>query len=123
MSDDSTVFVVDDDEAAADSVAALMMSVGLKVETYNSAEAFLAAYDSSRNGCLVLDIRLTGMSGLELRQTLAAQGLEIPIVLISGHADRELRNNTVKNGVVALLEKPIAGDKLCEAVRTALARL
>ena len=116
MPDDPTVFVVDDDQAAAESVAALMMSVGRRVEIYDSAETFLAAYDGSRKGCLVLDIRLPGMSGLELQQVLVEQGIDIPVIVMSGHTPEP-------NGVAAFLEKPYSGEKLCEAIQQALARL
>lgn len=120
MSDDSTVFVVDDDQAASASMVALLMSVGHKVEAYNSAEDFLAAYDGNRDGCLVLDVRLKGMSGHELQQALAAKGLDVPIIMVSGHMDLESANNAARYGAVACLEKPFAGEDLFEAVRIAL---
>jgi len=121
MSDESTVYVVDDDEAAANSVVALMASVGLKAESFNSAEEFLAERDRNRTGCLVLDIRLKGMSGLELQEALAAQGSEIPIIFISGHADRELSEKALNYGAVTCLEKPFNGIEFCETVRAVLA--
>ena len=120
MTADPTVFVVDDDSAAALSVAALVTSLGLKVEVFESAEAFLTAYDSSRKGCLVLDMRLTGMSGLELQETLRAEGADIPIIIISGHADRDLANKAKQLGAVAFLEKPYGGTEFCTVVRASL---
>lgn len=122
MSDELTVFVVDDDHAAASSVAALILSIGLQVETYDSAEAFLAAYDRNRDGCLVLDVRLKGMSGLELQEALAAAGVDIPIIVISGHADRELKHKALNTGAVACFQKPCDGNEFCDAVRSALAQ-
>ena len=122
MSDEPTVYVVDDDEAAADSVAALTASVGMKAETFNSAEEFLAEHDRTRSGCLVLDIRLKGMSGLELQEALAAQGSDIPIIFISGHADREMSRKAMSNGAVTCLEKPFNGNDFCEIVRAVLAQ-
>lgn len=120
MSDDPTVFVVDDDQAAAASMVAVLTSVGHSVEAYNSAEDFLAAYDGKRDGCLVLDVRLKGMSGPKLQQSLAAKGLAVPVVMISGHMDLESANSAAEYGAVACLEKPFTGDDLCEAVRAAL---
>ena len=120
MSDECTVCVLDDDQAAASSTAALLRSVGLKVETFNSAQDFLAEFDQSRCGCLVLDIRLQGMDGFEVQAALAADEVEIPIIMISGHADRETSNKALRNGAVACLDKPFDGEEFCEIVRAAM---
>jgi FixJ family two-component response regulator len=118
--DKPTVFVVDDDDAAAASVAALMGVVGLRALVFHSAEAFLDAYDGTGSGCLVLDIRLTGMSGLDLRKVLHQRGLEIPTILISGHIDSDSCQEALRGGVVACLEKPYDGQELCTLVQSAL---
>jgi FixJ family two-component response regulator len=120
MSDEPTVFVVDDDHTAAASMAALMTSVGLPVESFHSAEAFLAAHDGSRKGCLVLDMRLTGMSGLELLESLAARNIKLPTICISGHMDQASMEKARNNGVMACFEKPFNSDAICDAVRSAL---
>ena len=122
MPDGRSVYVVDDDQAAADSIEALLMSVGLTVEKYRSAEEFLAACGGSPQGCLVLDVRLQGMNGLELQAALVADNVAIPIIMISGHADCETSQRALQEGAVACLEKPFDGRELCEVVRTALAR-
>ena len=117
-----TVFVVDDDAAAAASVAALMMSIGLTVETFGSAEEFLDAFTEDRDGCLVLDVRLGGMDGLELQKRLTARGCQLPVIVISGHADRELSEKALGNGAVACFEKPFEGHELCGIVKSVLAQ-
>lgn len=122
MTDDRTVFVVDDDAAAADSVAALMSAIGLKTEVFGSAEDFLQSFDGNRGGCLVLDIRLTGMSGLTLHETLRERGWQIPTIFISGHADPRMVDDLIEGGAMACLEKPYAGEELCKMVGTALAQ-
>ena len=122
MSAESRVFVVDDDVASAASMSALMKSEGLKTESYVSAEAFLDAYDGRPNACLVVDVRLPCMNGLELQQALNERGHKISIVMISGHADREVSDRALENGAVAFLEKPFPANDLCKSVRAALSR-
>ena len=91
MNEQSTVFIVDDDEAVRDSLSWLMQSVGLNTETFPSAGAFLQGFGEDRPGCLLLDIRMPGMSGLELQSVLQEQGFRLPLVVISGHADVPIR--------------------------------
>lgn len=122
MSTESTVYVVDDDEATAASVAALLVSVGLRVKAYHSAEAFLTDFDPVTGGCIVLDIRMPGMNGLELQERLLADEIGLPIILISGHADQETREKARRNGAFAFLEKPFEGGEFCDVVRAALAQ-
>lgn len=122
MSDKRSVFVVDDDHAAAASMAALMISVGLVVELHHSAEAFLAAYDGSRKGCLIFDMRMPGMSGLELLEALAARNVIIPSICISGYLDPASKEKVMQSGVMAIFEKPFADVAICDAVRSALAQ-
>src|SRR5256885_1437928 len=82
-----TVFVVDDDEAVRESLRWLVRSVGLAVQAYASGEEFLRAFDADRPGCLVLDVRMPGMSGLELQQQLAARNCRIPMIMLTGYGD------------------------------------
>lgn len=120
MTDRGTVFIVDDDTAAAASVAALMSAARIPCEMFESAEAFLDSYDGSRAGCLILDVRLSGMNGFELHQTLQQRQLEIPTILVSGHADSDARLRALREGAIACLEKPYAGRELCALVRSVL---
>lgn len=121
MSEDATVFVVDDDQAMRKSLARLLDSVGLKAETYDCAEAFLADYDPTRPGCLVLDIRMPGISGLELQEQLAADGARLPVIIMSAHGDVEKAVRAMKSGAVDFIKKPYKGRVLLERVREALA--
>jgi len=123
MTTTHTIFIVDDDDGAVASVAALMTSVGYAVETFGSAEAFLASYDGQRPGCLILDVGLPGMSGLELFRKLSDEGNHIPTILVRGYMSGNPIDQNVADHVVACLEKPYHGDALCEVVRNALARL
>jgi len=115
-----TVFVVDDDPAARQSVAALIKSHGLPVETYGSGEEFLAQYDPNRRGCLVLDVRMAGMSGLDLQVELKNRGAAIPTIVITGYADVPMAVRAMHNGAVTFLEKPCADQELWENIEVAL---
>lgn len=121
MTFEPTVFVVDDDEAVRSALARLMNSVGLSVETFPSADAYLASCDPERPGCLILDIRMPQVSGLELQEQLGLLGLSIPIIVISGHADVESAVRAMRNGAVDFLSKPFHPPKLLQLVREALA--
>ena len=114
------VFVVDDDEAVRDSLSMLLGSVGLDVETYGSASEFLESFDPLRQACLVLDVRLPGMSGLELQKELAARGNELPIVFITGHGDVPMAVQAMQRGAVDFLEKPFKEQDLLDRVSKAL---
>ncbi len=121
MSVCGTVFVVDDDESIRESLRRLLESVGLQVEPYPDAEAFLTHYDSGRPGCLVLDIRMPGMSGMELQEKLVREGIEIPTIVVSGHADVETAVRAMRTGAVDFFLKPYEPAALIERVRNALA--
>ena len=101
-----TIFVVDDDDAVRDSLSDLIDSVGLEVATYPSAHDFLADYDNARRGCLVLDIRMPGMSGLELQERLNERGSTLPVVFITGHGDVPMAVEAMKRGAVDFIQKP-----------------
>jgi FixJ family two-component response regulator len=115
-----TVFVVDDDQAMRSSLSRLMQSVGLRVEAYASAAEFLNAFDSRAPGCLVLDIRMPGMDGLELQERLAADGIRIPVIIISAHGDVESAVRAMKCGAVDFVKKPYKGKVLLARIREAL---
>jgi len=116
----ATVFVVDDDEAVRDSLALLLRSVELAVETFGSANQFLDSYDPAAPGCLILDVRLPGMSGLELQQKLADDGADLPIVFITGHGDVPMAVRAMRRGAVDFLQKPFSNQDLLDRVQQAL---
>lgn len=120
QSQGQVVFVVDDDEAVRKGICLLLKSVSIETETYASAQEFLAAYDPSRSGCLVLDVRMPGMSGLDLQTHLAEQDIRIPIVIVTGHGDVPMAVRAVKMGAVDLIEKPFRDQVLLECVQKAL---
>ena len=120
MNVEPTVFVVDDDEAVRDAIGLLLTSAGFAVETHGSSEAFLAAYGTARPGCFVLDVRMPGMSGLDLQARLASDGNRIPIVIISGHGDIPMAVAAVKAGALDFIEKPFDESRLLNAVRRAI---
>ena len=119
---EATVFIVDDDEAYRDSLVELVASVGLRCECFASALDFLAVVDPQRAGCLVLDVRMARMSGLELQARLKAIGAALPIVFISGHGDIEMAVKAVKDGAVDFVQKPYREQQLLDAINEALRR-
>jgi len=114
------VCVVDDDESLRRSVRNLLSSVGFRVETFVSAEEFLESAHRANTGCLVLDLRMAGMNGLDLLRHLAATGSRIPVIILTAHGDEEARRQSLEAGAVAFLGKPFRSDALVDAVRTAL---
>jgi len=120
MSADTTVFIVDDDEAVRDSLGWLMKTVGLATEVFASARDFLDSYDPRRPGCLVLDIRMPGMSGLELQEKLAEDAIPLPVIIITGHGDVPLAVRALKGGAVDFIEKPFNDQVLLDAVQRAI---
>ena len=119
MSAEPTIFVVDDDAAVGRAITSAGKVLGHPVRAFASAPEFLAAY-SDEPGCLVLDIRMPGMTGLELQRKLADDGANIPVVMISGHADVRIAVEAMTLGAVTLLEKPFRLDELVVSVRKAL---
>ena len=116
MNDKNTVFVVDDDQAMRSSLKWLIESVGMSVETYSSADEFIREYYPGRAGCLLLDIRMPGMSGLELQEHF----VQIPIIIITGHGDVPMAVRAMKAGAVDFIEKPFNDELLLESIRNAL---
>jgi two-component system, LuxR family, response regulator FixJ len=116
-----TVFVVDDDEGSRNSVKAIVRSMGVDAETFSSAEEFLEQADPTRPGCLVTDLRMLGLSGIELQEKIAAMGVTIPVILITAHAETPLTVRAVRNGALTVLEKPCRDYELFDAIRDALA--
>ena len=120
MNAQPTVFIVDDDSAMRDSLGFLIGSVGRKVETYASAEEFLDAYDNERPGCIVLDVRMPGLSGLELMEKLGEDRFAPPVVLITGHGDIPMAVRALKAGAFDFIEKPFSDQVLLERIQQAL---
>jgi two-component system, LuxR family, response regulator FixJ len=120
MSDTQIVHVIDDDDALRDSVRLFLVNEGFDVRTYASATEFLAAIDDTPIGCVVTDIRMPGMSGMELLAHLSARSLTAPVIVVTGHADVPLAVRAMKQGAVDLLEKPFRADDLISAIRNAL---
>lgn len=121
-STDATVFIIDDDPSVCRSIRYLIESVGLRAETYSSAQAFLERFSLGRSGCIVLDVRMPGMSGIELQRLLAERGTEIPIVFVTGHGDVQLAVRAMKFGAVDFLEKPFHDQVLLDCVSAAIQR-
>lgn len=115
----ATVFVVDDDDAVRDSLRLLLKSVGLPVALFASAQEFLQAYPADHPGCLVLDIRMPGMSGLELQRQLSLRGAIIPIVFITGHGDVPMAVDAMQHGAFDFLQKPFRDQDLVDRVQRA----
>jgi len=117
-----TIFVVDDDPSIRRSLERLLRAAGHTVETFVSARQFLERGDLRAPGCLVLDIRMPGQSGLDLHQVLEAAGHHIPVIFITGHADVPLAQQAMQAGAVRLLAKPFDGQELLDSVKHALSR-
>ena len=120
MVNEPTVFVIDNDQAVREGLSHLIKSVGLNVETFSSAQEFLSAFETARSGCLVLDVRMPGMSGLELQETLHRRKVKIPIIMISGHGDVPMAVQTVKMGAVDFIEKPFRDQVLLDRIQKAI---
>lgn len=116
-----TVFVVDDDEAVRDSLRWLLEANGYRVQCFASAETFLEFYHPSQIGCLILDVRMQGMSGLELQEKLAQLGSTLPTVFVTGHGDVPMAVSTMKKGAKDFIEKPFDEGELRELVERMLA--
>jgi FixJ family two-component response regulator len=121
MADGRRLAVVDDDASVREALRALLRSAGFAVETFASAEDFLRLGESSGFDCLVLDVRMPGMSGLELQEHLAASGSRIPVLFMSAHADASLPARA-GGGAVRLIQKPFSDDELLEAIDASLRR-
>jgi two-component system, LuxR family, response regulator FixJ len=120
MTADQTVFIVDDEADVRAALNMLIKSVGLKPEIYESPHDFLDAYDPNRRGCLVVDMRMPGMSGLHLQEKLASMGLHPPIIMISGHGEIPNAVQAVQHGAIDFLQKPINDQLLLDRIQQAL---
>ena len=115
-----TVFLVDDDQAIRDALSLFLESQDISVEAFSSATAFLNDYEPESHGCLVLDIRMPGMDGLELQEHLTKKDIRIPIVFITGHGDVPMAVRAIKNGACDFLEKPFNNKDLLKCIQNAI---
>ena len=122
MSVPGKVFVVDDDQAVRESLALLVQSVGIEAETFASAREFLDTYRPDQRGCLITDIRMPGMSGLELQEQLSSDGVHIPVIVLTGHGDVPAAVRALKGGAVDFVEKPFNPQALLDLVQQAIAK-
>ncbi len=120
MNKQQTVFVVDDDRAARESLRWLLESVGHRVHCHDSAQAFMAEYDGATPGCLVLDVRMPGMSGLELQDHLRERGWCLPVIIVTGHGDVPMAVRAMRGGAVDFLQKPYNDQVLLESIQRGL---
>jgi FixJ family two-component response regulator len=119
---EATVFIVDDDALVRESLKDLIRSVGLRVELFASAQEFLGAQHPDAPTCLVLDVRMPGLSGLDLQKQASEAGLEIPIIFITGHGDIPMTVRAMKAGAIEFLSKPFRDQDLLDAIQQALER-
>jgi FixJ family two-component response regulator len=116
----TTVFIVDDDDGVRDALTILIGSMGIQVKAFASVQTFLDDYDPGASGCLVLDVRLPRLSGLELQEHLQRHGVRIPIIFISGHGNVAMAVRTLKAGAVDFLEKPFDDQMLLDSIQKAI---
>lgn len=122
MSDNEVVHLIDDDEDVRRALAFLLGTAGLAVRVYESALLFLEKYDGSQAGCIVSDVRMPGMDGIQLLGRLKEMGVKLPVVVLTGHADVALAVTAMKAGAVDFIEKPFSDEVLLAAIQSALAR-
>jgi two-component system response regulator FixJ len=115
-----TVYIVDDDQATRKSLRWLVETLGVSVQTFHSGISFLDSYDPVKPGCLVLDVMMAGLSGLELQQELNERQIKIPVIVLTGYGDVPTAVRALKNGAIEFLEKPFDGEALLEQIRRAL---
>jgi FixJ family two-component response regulator len=120
LDDAAVVFVLDDDDAVRESLCGLFQSIGLQAVVLGSAKAFLQRKRPDKPACLVLDVRLPDMSGLDFQEMLAGQGIEIPIIFLTGYGDIPMTVKALQRGAVAFLTKPVREEELLHAVRTGI---
>ena len=123
MQTEAIVHIVDDDKAIRDSLTLLMRSVGFNSKSYDSAEKFLDEADCNSSGCLIVDIRMQGMSGLELQQLLNNKGIIMPVIIITGHGDVPMAVQAMQAGAIDFLEKPYDNEMLVDRIKQCLSEV
>ena len=122
MASDRTVHVIDDDDAVRDSLSFMLRAAGMEVRAYESAVAFLGARPGELAGCVVTDVRMPGLSGIELLQRLREDGVALPVIVMTGHADVPLAVEAMRLGAIDFIEKPFDDDTLLASIHSALDR-
>ncbi|WP_100639579.1 response regulator transcription factor [Marinobacter salexigens] len=117
-----TVFVIDDDMDVRDSLKWLLESVGLNVQTYENALAFFEAFDTSASGCIIMDVRMPGLSGINAQKRLSEYNIELPVIMISAHGNVDMAVTALTQGAVTFIEKPFDDQLLIDHVHSALER-
>ncbi len=120
LQDQNTIYIVDDDAAVRDSLGALLEAVGWTVQSYGSGRAFLEVCDTGMRGCLLLDIRMPELDGLQVQRILSQRGVTLPFIVISGHGDISSAVRAMKAGATEFLEKPFNSEIVLRAIRAAL---
>ena len=120
MNEDQTIFIVDDEKPVRDSIKFLMESIGLQAKVFASAQEYLDQFDDDAPGCLITDIRMPMMSGLDLQQKLSEKALHPPIIMITGHGDVPMAVSAIQQGAIDFVEKPFNNQKLLDIVYKAL---
>ncbi len=120
MSEAPSVFIVDDDEQVRSALTLLMESVGLKSESFSSAQEYLDQFDAAKSGCLILDVRMPGLSGLDLQARLSVEKSHPPIIIITGHGDVPMAVRAVTAGAVDFIEKPFNNQSMLDSVHRAI---
>ena len=123
MQTDTTVFIVDDDKSILDSLSILLNTENIKTETFASGKAFLDTYIPDKRSCLLLDVRMPEMSGLDLQERLIEKGIDIPVIIMTGHGDIKIAVRAMKLGAIDFIEKPFKEGELIAAVQNALKSL
>lgn len=120
MREQPIIFIIDDDEQVRNALILLMESVGLIVESYASAQGYLDSFDVAKAGCIILDVRMPGMSGLDLQARLSAEKIHPPIIIITGHGDVPMAVRAVSAGAVDFIEKPFNNQSMLDSVHKAI---
>jgi FixJ family two-component response regulator len=116
----ATIFIIDDDPAIRDSLTLMVVQEGFTVNTFENAEAFLENIQAERFGCAIVDIRMTGMDGMQLQEALSKRNLHLPIIFLTGHGDIPMSVRAIKAGAIDFLTKPVTREKLMTSIRYAL---
>ena len=120
MSTEATIFIIDDDPAIRDSLTLMVVQEGFAVSTFESAEAFLESFQTERFGCAIVDIRMSGMDGMQLQEMLTKHHIQLPIIFLTGHGDIPMSVRAIKAAAVDFLTKPVTRERLMTSVRFAL---
>ena len=120
MNTEATIFIIDDDPAIRDSLTLMVVQEGFTVSTFESAEAFLEHFQTERFGCAIVDMRMSGMDGMQLQEMLTKHHIQLPIIFLTGHGDIPMSVRAIRAGAIDFLTKPVTREKLMASVRLAL---